>query len=116
MSQPDFRTLPEVVGRPGVRWVGTMVMAEDQYRAEGWHHSGPRSAPSESSYGVAHPVHGTITVHYWRATLEGLRGYGRLVAQRRSDRIAAAITRREADDEFSEHVESILDAKPEYPR
>jgi hypothetical protein len=88
---------------PDHRLVDGVWMTREEYDVCGWH-----------IVRTYETVGGTV--HYWRATLEGLRRYGQLVAQRRSDRIAAAITRREADDEFSEHVESILDAKPEYPR
>lgn len=74
--QPPFHELPEVPGCPGVRWVSTTMMTEDQYRGEGWH------------------VRTVGSYDYWVAWWQFLL--------RRSDdrasRIAAAGDRREEDE------------------
>lgn len=88
---PDFRTLQADPSRPDLRLVGTTWMDEEQYRVEGWHQPKPG---------------------YWVARLQGLQEYGRLIHDRREARFAQARARREADDDWSRHVEEIVDRTP----
>ena len=78
----------------GIRLVGTTLMDEEQFRTEQWH----------------------VDRNEWRPTLAGLIRYGRLIGDRRNQRIAEARARRETEDEFTEYVESLDDAKAKYGR
>ena len=101
MNRPDFRTLPELPGHPSFRWVGSCYMEQEQYDTELWHIVKSYERDDGS------------TGHYWSARLSGLQRYSRLVAERRERRITASRTRREADDEWSSHVASLLDNRSE---
>jgi hypothetical protein len=90
MTPPDFQTLPRMEGSQTYRQVAGTFMDFEQYTAEGWY---------RDSRG------------YWVARLEGLQRYGRLIAQRREQRIAAAIHRREEDDSWSNEMANLIEER-----
>lgn len=90
---PDFHALPEVPGMPGRRHVHGLPMTEEEYRVTGWHSRG------------TYPTALGTTEHLWIAPLGGHIEWARRTWQEREQRIAAAQTRREADDEWSESIE-----------
>jgi hypothetical protein len=92
---PEWRSLPK--GPAGLPIVHGLPMTEDEYREGGWH--------SRGTYTTAL---GTEE-HEWVAPLDRLQEAGRREHQRRERRIAEARTRREADDEWSAHVASMIE-------
>ena len=98
-TTPEWRALPPIPNVPGVRAVHGMWMTEEEYRVSGWHSRGTyTSAKGE-------------TEHLWIAPLGGLIEWGRREAQRREQRITTAQGRRAADDEWSDNVVAMIDAR-----
>jgi hypothetical protein len=79
------------------RWVGSRLVDEEQYRIEGWQ----RGPEFTDKYGG--------TAHYWRPSIEGCEAYFRLREGRKAERKAAWQSRQESDDEWSDHVASLVD-------
>lgn len=92
-TTPDFFSLPPIPGMDGRRSVHGMPMTEEEYRITGWHSRG------------TYPTALGTTEQLWIAPLSGLIEWSRRTWQEREQRIAAAQTRREADDEWSESIE-----------
>ena len=99
MSKPDFLTLEALPGRPEYRIVNGSWMDREEFEMCGWHVIG--EYPGSSG-----------PVRYWKAELDGLRRYGRLVHQRSLDRKTAWQEREAAEDEFTAYVNALDDAKP----
>ena len=100
MSKPDFLTLEALPNRPEFRKVAGTWMDREQFDVEGWHVVGQH--PSE---------HGEVILD-WKAELDGLQRYGRLIRQRSEDRKRSWQERNAADDEFTAYINALDDAKP----
>lgn len=87
-----FHDLPAVVGYPDLRWVGSMLMDEEQFRVEQWSQRNGE----------------------WQVSIPGIHAYAKLRADRRNDRRQSWAERNEADDEASDYYASLADAKPDY--
>lgn len=94
-TTPDWRSLPEVPNVPRVRSVHGMWMTEEEYRVSGWH--------SRGTYVSAKG----ITEHLWIAPLGGLIEWSRREWQRRE----AGFQKRQADQEWSDNVVSMIEAR-----
>lgn len=94
-TTPEWRTLPTVPGVPDRRPVHGMWMTEEEYRVSGWH--------SRGTY-----VSGKgVTEHLWIAPLGGLIEWSRREWQRRE----AGFQKRQADQEWSDNVVSMIEAR-----
>ena len=87
MTTPPFADLPPS-SEPHLRWCGSSLMDEEQYRMEGWHVAGSGQ---------------------WRASLRGMQEYAELRSRRRAERKAAWRAREEADDEWSGYVTGLVE-------
>ena len=94
-TTPDYRTLPK--GPTGLPTVHGLPMTEEEYRVTGWHSRG------------SHTTDSGTTEQHWIAPMTGHIAWGRLERQRREQRIAGAVARREADDEWSDHIASLVE-------
>lgn len=94
-----FHSLPEIPGVPGYRVVHGAWMDEEEYRVTGWH--------SRGTYQTAKGE----TEHIWVAPLGGHILWAQQSWQRREQRITAAQTRRQADDEWSDNVVSMIEGR-----
>jgi len=98
-TQPDFQSLPPIPGvDPQFREVHGVWMTEEEYRVTGWHSRG------------TYPV-GARNEHMWIAPLGGHIEWARITYQRREQRISAAVTRRERDEEYSAAVLADIDRR-----
>lgn len=88
---PDWHELPK--GPSGLPFVHGMPMTEEEYLVTGWH--------SRGTYSVA-----GATEYEWIAPLAGHQAW----ARRQHERVVASRTRREADEEWSRHIESMVEA------
>ncbi len=50
-------------------------------------------------------------VELYRPSLAGLERYSRLKAERKHDRMVAAVTKRQADDEYSDSIQDLIDKR-----
>jgi hypothetical protein len=96
-TTPPFEALPASTD-PRFRWAGTHLLDEEQFRVEGWQRS-VQTFPDK--YGAPQ--------HYWRPSVEGCEASARLRADRKTERKAVWQSRQESDDEWSEHVASLVD-------
>jgi hypothetical protein len=96
---PDFQTLPILPGHPTYRLVGNLWMDAEEYTVCGWQLVKTYTRDDGTKSG------------YWAASLDGLRRYGQILRKRREDRIAAAVNRRDQDDEWSSHVQSLIEER-----
>jgi hypothetical protein len=94
--QVNYRTPPfeELPGGPDLRWVGSTIMDEEQYRVERWECT----------------VIGEST--YWRCHIPGVLEYARLRQSRRADRKARWQARQ--DDEADEYQQWMTGLAQEY--
>lgn len=94
-TTPEWRTLPPIPGVPDRRPVHGMWMTEEEYRVSGWH--------SRGTY-----VSGKgVTEHLWVAPIGGLIEWSRREWQRRE----AGFQKRQADQEWSDNVVSMIEAR-----
>ena len=99
-TTPDFQSLPRITGvDPAYRDVHGVWMTEEEYRVTGWH-----------SRGTYVSGKGT-TEHMWIAPLGGHMEWARITYQRREQRISAAVTRRDRDEEYSAAVLADIDRR-----
>lgn len=97
---PQFETLPNMPGEgPELRMVGGQWMDREQYRAECWHIAGEYVNDNGPQF-------------LWRATLAGLHAYAQLRREQKSQRHELWLARDQADQEFRDYVDALLDAKP----
>ena len=90
---PSFEDLPRSI-HPDFRWVSFSLMDKEQYVSEGWEMT-------------------TIGPHdYWRASSQGMEEYTALREMRRNQRKAAWQNRQESDEEWSRHVEAMVESTP----
>jgi hypothetical protein len=99
LSKPDFLTLEALAGNPQYRLVNGSWMDREEYEMCGWHVVGEYTEAGKPQ-------------RYWKAELDGLQRYGRLVHQRNQQRKAAWQDRDAVEDEFTAYVNALEDAKP----
>lgn len=107
MSVP-FERLREVPEIPGFRQVGIHIMDREQYETEEWRITG--------TWRVEHPhrlgcEQRSRNAAYWEPSLSGLRRYAEMVQRRREERRLAYRTRQEKDEEWTRHVESLIEER-----
>lgn len=100
MARPDFQTLTPMQGRPDLRLVNGTFMDREQYDTESWRIVKTYER-DDGSRGA-----------YWSAPLDGLQRWGRLCHERREASKRAWRERQEADDEWSNHVATLIEEKP----
>src|SRR5687767_12818128 len=89
---PNFQTLTAHPSMATHRLVDGVWMDYEQYQTEQWEVVRTYTRDDGS------------TGAYWQATLDGLRRYGQLRRSREEAKRAERRYRREADDEWSEHI------------
>jgi hypothetical protein len=87
---PQWHDLPKE--RFGLPVVHGIPMDEDEYRISGWHSRG------------TYPSAKGTNEHQWIAPTDRLQEWSRREWRMREDRIAAAQTRRAAEDDYSDQV------------
>lgn len=94
---PQWHELPkETFGLPNVHGI---PMGEEEYRVCGWHSRG------------TYPSAKGTTEHQWIASLDRLQEWGRREWRDREQRIAAAQTRRAAEDEYSDGLVASIEER-----
>ena len=96
-TTPDYRSLPK--GNLGLPVIHGLPMTEEEYRVTGWH-----------SRGTYVTGKGT-TEHLWIAPMGGHILWAQRTWQEREQRISAAQTRRQRDDEYSDSITSMVEEK-----
>ena len=87
---PGFDSLPASADTR-FRWVGYVLVDDEQYRTEGWERS-------EDGY--------------WRISIEGCVAYANLRAGRRAERKSSWQARQDADDQWSDYIAGLVETKP----
>ena len=114
-DRPRFTDLPKAT--EDLRWVGGMLMDNEQYDIERWSRI--------ETYTVEHPhrpgcLQESRTIEVWEAGSVGdLQHYGHIKTERRERKRAAWRTRMEAEEEFRREVDQAIDhedSKPPYRR
>ena len=101
-----FDDLPDAGG--GLRHVGPQVMDREQFEVEEWRITGVWTSEHPHRPGcTAKPME----VAYWEPSIGGIRRYAALIRKRREERRLAYRTRQEKDDEWTRHVESLVDGR-----
>lgn len=103
MTRPDFNTLPMLPGHPHLRLVAGSWIDREEYDVCQWH----VVRTYETDDGG--------TGAYWKATLDGLRRYGALKAQRKAERREQWADREAEDEAYRQYIDSLHDAKPQHP-
>ena len=109
-TTPDFQSLPRITGvHPQFREVHGVWMTEEEYRVTGWHSRG--TYPVSGKGTDAHISGSGTDAHQWIAPLGGHIEWARITYQRREQRISAAVTRRDRDEEYSAAVLADIDRR-----